>query len=298
VRIIDVDVPDKPIAIAAIGDIQFTGTGNLQMGCSVKHLKEHLEWLANGSHLKGHEVYYCGTGDMVDMMSPSNREAYRYSGIYSSSKRVISYQMKGIVDELAEIILPYMKGRTVTLCRGHHWFYFDDWKKHPDLFGADYSCEDTDTYLGRLLGFSKDGDPPYGVTEGLAHITFRWPNGATYQVLVTHGEGNGQTMTYGINKQAKLASLWEDIDAMIMGHTHKLASAKLGRMRISSKKLVEREIRLITSGSFLKGYLVDDEVYAEMKQLGPLALGASAISVYPKEKKRGRWLFESVTLER
>jgi hypothetical protein len=48
-NLITIDVPDKPLAIAAIGDIQFTGLDKMQMGCSVDHLKEHLNWLDKGS---------------------------------------------------------------------------------------------------------------------------------------------------------------------------------------------------------------------------------------------------------
>lgn len=115
-----------------------------------------------------------------------------------------------------------------------------------------------------------------------------------------HGEGNGQSLAYGINKLLKLAGGWESVDAIISGHFHKLASAKTPRIRPSSdgKQLHERDIRLVTSGSFLKGYMLDDELYPEEKQWPPLSLGAAALSVYPKKKVDGQWEFDTVSLER
>jgi hypothetical protein len=289
-NLITIDVPDKPLAIAAIGDIQFTGLDKMQMGCSVDHLKEHLNWLDKGSHLKGHTVRYIGTGDYVDLMSPSNRERYRVSGYYSTAARTIEGAYAGIVEKLAKILAPHMKGKTVTLCKGHHWFQFQNWRK------LGLPCEDTDRYLGYLLGLKEEKD--WGITEALVAVTFKWPNGARYRVMATHGEGNGQTLTYAINKLVRQAYGWEGIHAMFMGHTHRLTGGKAGKLEITDTAVVERDFWVASCGSFLKGFIKDDELYPEKGQMGPLAIGGAALSVYPKKKKEGRWLFESVLLER
>ena len=285
-----IQVPDKPLAVAALGDIQFTGSKpRTQMGCNISHLKEHLDWAINGSHLKGHHVQWIDTGDNVDLMSPSNRDRYRMSGLYSSTTRVIDWHLAEIVEELAEIISPYVKGKLVTICRGHHWF---EWSSDKLPF------MDTERYLGALLGMESKPNP--GVTESQTVVTFKWPNGAKYKVLAMHGEGNGQTLSYGINKLVRLMGGWDGIDAVISGHFHKLTAAKTPRLRVSQNgtKLLERDIRLLTSGSFLRGYMLDDEMYPETKQWPPLSLGSAALSVYPKKKVDGEWEFETVSLER
>ena len=293
-----IKVPDKPLGIAALGDIQFTG-GKLrtQMGCSVSHLKEHLEWATKGlkvgkAHifpLKGHHLQWIGTGDYIDLLSPSNRDRYRMSGLYSSATRVVDWRFAEIVEELAEILAPYLKGKMVTLCRGHHWFQWSS-EKLPYM--------DSERYLGALLGM--EDKPNQGVTESQTVITFKWPNGAKYNVLAMHGEGNGQSLAYGINKLARLIGGWDAIDAVFSGHFHKLTSAKTPRLRVSENgtRVLDRDIRMLTSGSFLRGYVLDDEMYPEVKQLAPLSLGSSVLSVYPKKKVDGAWEFETLTLER
>lgn len=294
----NIKVPNKPLAIAALGDIQFTGKGpRTQMGCSVSHLKEHLEWVTKGLKfgsgrmhpLRDHHVQWIGTGDMVDLMSPSNRDRYRMSGLYSSTTRVVDWRLAEIVEELAEILAPYMKGKVVTLCRGHHWFGWES-NKLP--------YKDTDRYLGALLGMEDKHNQ--GVTESQCIVTFEWPNGAKYRVLAMHGQGNGQTLAYGINKLMKLSGGWDCVDAIFSGHYHKLTSAKTPRLRVSEtgNRILDRDIRLVTSGSFLRGYILDDELYPEMGQMPPLSIGSAAISVYPKKKTGGIWEFETVSLER
>jgi hypothetical protein len=288
----EIKVPNKPLAIAAIGDIQYTGKGKIQMGCSLSHLKDHLEWVTKGKHLRDHHVQWVGCGDYVDLMSPSNRDRYRMSGLYSSTKRVVDHALVGIVEDLAKILAPHMRGKTATLCRGHHWFHFEGWRK------AGLPCEDTDRYLGALLGMEEKRN--WGVTERQCVISFKWPNGAVYRALAMHGEGNGKSLAYGINKLKELSGGWDEIDLLISGHFHKLTAAKTPRLRVSpnGKRLLERDMRMITSGSLLRGYILDDELYPEQGQMPPLSLGSAAVSVYPKKKVDGHWEFETVSLER
>jgi hypothetical protein len=258
------DVPmEGPVLIAPLGDIQFTGNDpNVKGGCSVGGLKSHLSWLRRTAEQLGASLSIIGTGDYVDMMSPSNRDKYKANGFYSNVTRAMSFYMGHIVEELAEILSAYISPEEVeVLLMGHHYFPYEDGKfRHSD------------EHLAHLLGIK---NAPH---DGAAYLRYQWST-TTYNVLAAHGQGNGQSLAYGLNKLDKLAGGWSDVQAHVTGHTHKLGSIKKAQLAVRDGKVIHDDVRLITAGAFLRGWVKDELMYPEAGQMGALPIGGSALYV-------------------
>ena len=278
---------NRKLLIVPIGDIQFTGTDpDTAGGCSINHLNSFLTQIKELAKAHKAQIAWLGTGDYVDLISPSNRQSYKANGLYPTAKRVITKAVINVVDELYEILKPHIRGRDiVTLCLGHHWFSY-----HASL---ELPYSDTDQHLASLFGLTKRADR--GVCHGAGHVTFTWGD-AEYRVLFQHGQGNGQSLAYGLNKLDKMAGGWERVDAHVMGHTHKSGSVKKAKLSIEGNEVVHRDVRLITSGAFLKGWKVGEVLYPEGGQMSPLPLGGSAILVWPNTKEPSGISSVSMTL--
>ena len=85
-------------------------------------------------------------------------------------------------------------------------------------------------------------------------------------------------------------------DAYLMGHTHKVAHAKMQQVIPvwGTKRgfLRHKDMHLVSTGSFLKGYVPQARregraggLYPERNMLNPLALGAARIWFRPTWKK-------------
>lgn len=275
--------------VPVVGDVQFGNEGFVE-----SKLSGFMEICKGYIKESKSETWFVGTGDYIDFMSPSNRLAYRASGIYSSSKRLISVGTTvPLVDELSRKLTP-MKDRTVALCMGHHWCQFDFMNMGKDKRRAAFRYlpekspipGDSDQYLGSILGAK--------VSEnlGMALISFSFPGGAKYRVLAWHGEGGGTMIGYMLNKLNKLSAGWEEINAIVAGHTHRLLGGYDVKLRPSEdgKEILDRNIALVNSGSYLKAYMMDDQAYPEAKGLPALALGSPVLTVQPY-KRNCKWDF-------
>jgi len=274
-RIFDVAVYKQRLLVAPVGDIQFTGSANVG-GCSESALRSYLTEIRRLAEVNDAQVAWIGTGDYVDLMSPSNRVRYRASGLYSTAGRMVSSAVSGIVAELAAVLREYMEPHEiVALCYGHHYFTYDMGDNNEEVL----PWRDTDVHLACELGMSQREHQ--GLVHGLGCVTFQFQEGgATYRVLFEHGQGNGQMLAYGLNKLDKIAGGWEGVDAHVMGHVHKIGISKKARLMLDERgELCHRDIMLLTSGTFLRGYVAESVLYPEMKQLPPLPLGSSAVLV-------------------
>lgn len=247
---------EKDVLIAPLGDIQY---GN--EGFSKNYLTRYLNWVHTISKENKAKVYFIGTGDYIDLMSPSNRDRYKKSGLYSSATRVIQDRtVIPLMSECAEL-LEYTNGKFLAFARGHHWMHF------TERIDDEY---DTDSWLATSL----QAPAPF---EGAAIIRLEFPSGRKYRIHATHGQGNSQAVSYGLNKLARQAHSWENIDAFVMGHTHKLGLGVLAPLSEEGGELKSRQIPLITSGAFLRSYVKDITTYSEEGQMWSLALGASVL---------------------
>jgi hypothetical protein len=231
------------------------------------------------------ELSFIGTGDYIDALTPSNRARYRASGLYASARRrILDTTLHPLVTQVAKLLAPMM-WRTAVLCQGHHWFEYDT--DHPTLSKLQSlrtPILHSDAYLASLLRTK--------FAPGHVMVNYNFKSGGTYRVLAWHGQGNGQTLAYGLNKLARKSGGWEGIDAILMGHTHKLGSLVETRLRLERGKVRDRSIPLVNSGSYLRAYLINEQTYVEDAGLNGLALGGAAIRV----RKKGRSIRARVAL--
>ena len=273
-KIIPINVVSDTLFIAALGD---THIGN--EGFSGSALTSFIRAIKEDS--RDHQLSCIGTGDYTDPFTPSNRTGYKQSGLYSSvMRRIQSKALMPLVNDFCAYLSP-LKGHFAALVRGHHYWEFD---YEPDLDPEKVTEEQ---------GLKK-GERPFRWSDDLiahrlyaplaAHhciISYHFPSGRRYRVLVWHGEGSGQLLSHGLNKLARKSGGWEGIDCIVMGHNHILGSVAETRLRLSDDEddVIARSIPLVNSGAFLKGYLVNDTTYVEEKGLNARALGGAMVRV-------------------
>lgn len=259
-KILEKKLDGNSVIIAPFGDLQY---GNL--ACSVSYARRYLSFVEEMAHALNVPHYFIGTGDYMDLMSPSNRDRYKASGLYGSTRRTINDRtVVPIVEETRELLSP-MYGKTLTLHQGHHWMFMDP----PLIDDSGREQYHTDKWLASQLGAV--------FVEGAAIVKLAFPSGREYRILATHGQGNGSTPTYGLNKLSRDSKSWEAIDCFVMGHTHKVGIAAEIRLYEENGQLRGRQTPLITSGAFMRSYLVGEMNYPEEKQLGSLALGGTML---------------------
>ncbi len=259
----DLLLPKKSFAIAPLGDIQWDPEV-----CAVQLLKDHIQYVMDNYD----NVYWIGMGDYIDFMSPSNRKRYKNADLYDTSAKGIDASAKTQVDELYEKALYLTKGKWLGLLEGHHY--------HNFLNGTT-----TDQYLAGLL------DTKFLGSCTMIELHFADQSRRVKGSMVIwahHGVGGGTTIGAPLNKLEKIANQF-DADIFLMGHVHKKAGAPITRIRKVGMKIVEREMRLVITGSFLKGYKVGHTIgdvprgpYPEQFMMNPIALGGVVLRVWPK----------------
>jgi hypothetical protein len=263
-EIIEKKLETSGVVIAPFGDFQY---GN--NACSVSYARRYFDFVKETARAYDVPYYFLGMGDYMDLMSPSNRSRYKQSGLYGSTRRSIEERTAvPIMQEAYEILQPYMEGRTLALCQGHHWMALE----FGMIDSIGFPHYHTDTWLAAMLGCKN-------FVEGAAIVKFEFPSGRIYKVHITHGEGNGSTMVYGLNKLGRQSKSWEGIDCFAMGHTHKVGFAAEVSIYEEDGQLRARQKPLLTSGAFMRSYLVGEINYPEEKQLGALALGGTILLV-------------------
>lgn len=79
-------------------------------------------------------------------------------------------------------------------------------------------------------------------------------NRCAYMFEITHSTGGGTSLGGIVNKQEKALNVYEGLDCVIVGHTHKPINFPTNRVVIDSKnnKISQRTIQVIVSPSYLK----------------------------------------------
>ncbi len=262
---------DQEVYIAPLGDIQYTGRSEDIAG---NHLKRHLAYTQS----KG--AYYVGTGDYVDLMSPSNRARLRSAGLYDNTTRTIEDKACELTDKLYKEFLQETTGQWLGLVHGHHYSDCGDGRT-------------TDQRLADKLGTAYLGTCAY------IHLMFHGPGARLghLNLWVHHGCGGGRAGA-ALNKLEFLSANWE-ADSFVMGHTTKLSTAPIPRIYPEFKsgvgKLRHKHIYLVNAGGWAKGYSEGSRRegraqgdYVEQGMMAPAALGGSLLKITASWRGR-RW---------
>ena len=223
-----------------------------------------------------HDVVFCSMGDMVDVASPSNREAIKRANLYDSTRDALEYSAEEIYEEVRDALLP-TKGKWMFWLEGHHLWEF-------------YDGTTTDTRLARDLGGYFAGSstmvnvklPGVGNKRGTPNFTI-WAH---------HGMGGGKLTSGPLNQLEHIVKGFE-ADVYLVGHHHKVVSGKMSRIAIEpgrrQPKMVHKDIILSSTGSFLKGYSQGSSrfgramgSYVEQGMMTPVPLGAVMITAQPQ----------------
>lgn len=243
----------------------------------IRRLRDTLEW---GVY---HGAYFFGVGDYVDVASPSNRAALKSTRMYDTLKDTLEEKAEETLLELQEILAP-TRGRWLGLLEGHHLWEFEDGST-------------TDTRLADFLGCRFLGTSGY-VFARLTPLSpkHRQP---TFKLWGWHGEGGGATAAAPLNKLEKKVGE-HNADVYVMGHYHRRGAIPKARLDIiggergGDPEVVHKDIWLVSSGSFMRGYLQGSRMegrpqgsYPEQRGLPPAGLGAMAIYARPRPQGDG-----------
>ena len=260
-------LPWEEVQIMPLGDIHLG-----QQGVDTDRLRLYIEW-----GLKQGNVYFLGMGDYLDVMSPSNRHAYRSARLYESARAAMEEQAARLVGQFLELVKG-SEGRWLGLLGGHHMFEFEDGTT-------------SDTRIAQALKTSYLGScAMLGLT--FARKTGQHTN-ANHRCVVWchHGAGGGLTPHSPL---LRLAYVMRDFEADIylIGHQHKKPTLKQPRIYMSDHapyRLVAKNKILAGTGGFFEGYHQGNKTlggraegsYVEQHLLPPTALGGVLLKIRP-----------------
>lgn len=258
-------LPWEETIVMPIGDVQLGA-----QGVEEERLKRHLEWgMEQGA-------YFLGMGDYVDVMSPSNREAWRSIRRYDS----VTQAMQEKAQEHVERFLKLTKGteeRWLGLLHGHHFYDFEDGTT-------------SDTRIAQAL------KAPYLGTCGAVILRFERHSSSKKSpslrcvIWAHHGWGSARRQSGPINNLEDVAG-WFEADIYLMGHQTKKPAVPKPRLYVSDAppyRLVARKKILAGTGGFYQGYVIGSKVnglphgtYVEEAGLPPVALGGIVLKIRP-----------------
>ena len=109
------------------------------------------------------------------------------------------------------------------------------------------------------------------------------------KMLTFHGTGGGITQGYAYNQLDRYSRIFDDINILAVGHTHKLGiNISTDRLKVDPSKveLVQSPQYHCSCGSFLGNYDTEVASYSERKAYPPLPIGYILVEIENGEIKR------------
>ena len=219
--------------------------------------------------------YFVGLGDYIDIMSPSNRMAWRSARLYDSVHTAMSNEAEDCVGKWLRIMEP-TKGKWLGILEGHHWYDFEDGTT-------------SDTRIAQALGTTFLGTCAFIrlVFKGTTHTSML---GCT--LWVHHGAGNG-IMPYSPLTRLSNVMRQFDADIYIIGHQSKKPAVPVPYLYMSDKPpytLIAKNKILAGAGCYSEGYHQGSKdpsgkrpqgSYVEQRLLNPVAIGGITVKIIP-----------------
>ena len=227
---------DKNTNLYFIGDFHI---GNLQHAS--KELKQAFKIIKEDEQGK-----MIGMGDYIDAITFQDK---RYNPF--SKSILVGEQWDKLFSMFDEV-----KEKIVGLLVGNHEIKY--FKKTEHNIVKDY-CEANKI---KYLGFAS-----------YLHVTFPFTK-KYLNIFVSHGRSNSiliSTKMLALDRATK--GKFENLDAVIMGHTHELVVRSIVKLLEKNGKPVEKIIWTGYSGSFLKNYEKNVTGYGELGLYDPLPVG-------------------------
>lgn len=237
----------------------------------IERLKRTVQWGLD------HGARFIGVGDYVDVASPSNREAIKHAKLYDNVSLALEKAAKESQDELHDIF-SRTRGQWLGVLSGHHYWDYED-------------GTNTDTKFASYL------EAPYLGSSTLTTVRFdaKGKHAApAFKIFAHHGQGGGRALTSGLNSLVPLLGTF-DADVFMVAHHHKADATKvpflssIGGEKGRPPKLMHRDRLLLTTGSYLKGWMQGSKrggiaggLYPEVGMMRPLSLGTIVIMARPR----------------
>lgn len=257
-------VPWGEALIMPFGDIQYGA-----QGVDMDRFKRDFDWGME------HDAWFIGMGDMVDILSPSNRAKMRNAGFYDSFKMAAEEVAYKHMEELMDVVRG-SEGRWLGLHEGHHFWEFSD--------GGT-----TDTKMADMLQTSFLG------TCALTRITMKQSNGSAtslkYDIWSHHGSGSGAALTAPLNKLEKVAGAF-DADMFLINHYQRAGVIPKDWLYVNNRGILKHKSRyLVATGGYMRGYTQGNKEgkvargsYVEQALMIPTNLGGAKIFLTPDRK--------------
>jgi len=242
--------------------------GDVQLGAPGFHKSTFQRYIAEGME---RNAWFIGMGDYVDVASPSNRKRWHDAEPYDNFRMMVEDAAQRHEEEFFELVKG-TESRWLGLHEGHHFFDFEDGTT-------------TDIRLAKRL------KAPFIGTVAYTILSFKRSTNASRRFVIwsTHGYGGGGKMAASINKLENLLVGQEGVDLFLIGHYHRQVMAKAARIRPTGKPpyhITHRNVMLVTTGGFLRGYLEGSRQYGraqgdyvEKALMNPVALGGSPVKI-------------------
>ncbi len=254
-----------------IGDVQVGAEG-----VHVDKLRRHVQW-----GLDQDNVYFLGMGDYIDLLSPSNREAWRSARLYDSAREAMANKAEEYTQAFVDIVRG-TEGRWLGLLEGHHYFEFEDGTTSDTRIARALKT----TYLGTCafirLRFA---------SSGKRHLSI------PCVIWCHHGAGNGLTPHSPLTRLYHVMHQF-DADIYLIGHQSKKPAVKVPVLYITDRthRLAAREKILAGTGCFAEGYHYKhmdptrkrpQGGYVEQRMMPPAAIGGILLKVRPVHEQAG-----------
>lgn len=224
-----------------------------------------------------------GLGDFGDGISPSNRKllavAHREHKVYDTFMDFVRHGADEQTKQICELLFPLV-GKVDWMLQGHHNFEYTSKRKD----GTHY-LRTTDHDIADFLGCRYYGEPGDDMAQVLASYFFPPHKAgaprAEFRMFAMHGQGGSATFAGPLTSLEKQMRA-HNAHLYATAHHHKLlaaAAVKLEGDPEHETKLRATDSRLVSAGSWLKGFLPEETTYAEAAGYVPLALGAPVVHV-------------------
>ena len=257
-------LPWQETLVMPVGDVQLGA-----QGVATERLQRHIQWgLEQGA-------YFLGMGDYVDVMSPSNRAAWRSVKRYDSVTNAMTEKAEEHLAEFLRLV-DGSAGRWLGLLEGHHYFDFEDGTT-------------SDTRICQALGA-----PFLGTCAAVILRFHREHSNSSLRCIIWahHGVGSSKRQAGPLNKLEDVMG-WFEADVYLMGHMTKKPAAPKPRLYVSATPpyhLVAKKKYIAGTGGFYEGYLAGSldpthkrpqGGYVEQKLLDPVAMGGIVVKIRP-----------------
>lgn len=271
---IEKDIPVKinqKIHLFAISDIHYGSPD-----CETDRFNALIEWSLKKIE-EGDKVLIFGTGDYLELPSPSERAAFRSAkggyGLHDTTLEMYDEIVLEKIRPFIDLLKPLAdKGAILALGEGHH--YHDNFVT-PGLVGlrsTQYIAQELKVpYAGMMFVIRLN----FIVGEQIvSHESLR------FTLMAMHGYGSARTAGAQVNKRLRMAEVIEGADLYVMGHdNNKMVYPKSPLVLNSASKdgVSYHKQYFIGAGSYQRGYRMQTPFggYVEDLALAPHLLGVN-----------------------